>query len=275
VPTPEEEAAFAAQFAAEPPAEETPPAPDVTQEEADALIDAVGEGDAAIAALKEIVDSAKGLPELPPEVAETNRQASHAFAEQRRIISTLTQEKDRLTDTIQDLSAIFGVDEKLPPEKKAEELRSAIVQYRSQKDGIPVEVLQQMQSMETRIRSFADKELSLYNQEQWLLLKEKYHVDDMELETFKEELLADPAVPNWTANKIDWAMAYRDKHFEDHGDKVAALVAAELERRHKAAATKAPTPPVGAGTQTPPVEQPEGPSIANMKDLNKVLRSME
>jgi len=216
-------------------------------------------------------------PELPPEVAELDKKAAHAFGQLRQSNTQLKQELQKYEAMIEQFSQMFGLDPNLDEKAKAESLKQAITAYQAQRQGLPLEVVQKMQDYEARLKNVETKEIDFYNYEQFGELKKTYGLTDTEVAAFQQELLQNGI--DWQNNKVRVSLAYRDMHQADIEARVAQRAVEEFKKQQAAEAGRKQkveqhaTEPLQA--QAPgdvPEAGAEEQRVKSMNDFNAFLR---
>lgn len=240
--------------AGEPPAPQDPPAGDPDPNPAPA-------GDPKLEDPKPEDKPAGDPPTEDPKPAED--RTTRAFAEMRI-------QNNQYKKTLGTLASILKIDSNLPPEQMAQQIQNTLSGVLAKQTGVPAEMIQRLDQLEEINNKYQQERLYSKSQTELIDIRDRYKLDDKQVEDFMGELLKDGKNP--LLQEIDLMQEYVNRHHEDITKRAVEDAIRAEQQRAAAAATNGTTPPAGTGGN-PSI--PDGTKISSVKDLDALFNGLK
>ena len=207
-------------------------------------------------------------PADPPAPAEpptppADDRTSRAFAEMRI-------QNNQYKKTLGTLASILKIDSNLPSEQMAQQIQNTLSGVLAKQTGVPAEMIQRLDQLEEINNKYQQERLYSKSQTELIDIRDRYKLEDKQVEDFMGELLKDGKNP--LLQEIDLMQEYVNRHHEDITKKAVEDAIRAEQQRAAAAAANGTTPPAGTGGNPP---TPDGTKISSVKDLDALFNGLK
>lgn len=191
----------------------------------------------------------------PNNAQDQSAKMAHAFAQ-------LRTENKQLGELVKGVAEVLGIENANDPEAVKQALQDKVLKAQAQREGVSPELLQRLKILEERDRVNTQKEIQRNTYLGFQKLKSSFGLDDKDLQTFAEELVA--AGMNPFEQPVDVVKEYRDRHFEDLIKQAEERGAQQEAQRSSRAASHSSTPDRNRGGTS----EEDTPKINTVSQLN-------